>query len=163
MSKINAGLVQPVANWSRNMRRFSERMASTQELGGKRYFRLPGQCGVIAPPSRARGPLERYHAATLLYANNLILPSDRVLYCLLAFFHRPPTSPENAQAPALPHRDTSVVTIFPGKGSDFPTNASGSGTARSRRRTSFLVTLSLLLFAFLALFSLCHVVSVFLI
>ena len=63
-------------------------MASTQELGGKRYFRLPGQCGVIARPSRACGPLERYHEATLLYANNLILPSDHVLYCLLAFFHQ---------------------------------------------------------------------------
>ena len=152
-----------MANCLRNRRRFSERMAGIQELGGKRYFQLPGQCGVIAPPSWAREPLDRYHAATLHYANNLILPSDRVLYCLLVFFHRPPTAPENTQVPALPHRDTSVVTIFPGKGSDFPTNPSGSGTARSKRRTSFLVTLSLLLFAFLALFSLCYVVSVFLI
>ena len=65
----------------------SELMVGTRALG-KRYSRLPGQGGVIAPPSLARGPLEGCHAATLFYSDNLILPSDHVLYCLLAFFHQ---------------------------------------------------------------------------
>ena len=63
-------------------------MAGIRSLGGKRFSRLPGQGGVIAPPSWARGSLYGYQAATLLYPDNLILPSDRVLYRLLAFFHQ---------------------------------------------------------------------------
>ena len=63
-------------------------MADIGKLGGKRYSRLPGQGGVIAPPSWARGSIDGYQAATLLYPDNLILPLDHVLYCLLAFFHQ---------------------------------------------------------------------------
>jgi len=121
---------------------------------------LPGHCGVIAPRRTAHRLSLRLSSPTPPDFEFTILPTARVLYLSRSSFLAlsiprvllfPPALPApTLLAPPLPHRETSVVTIFPGKGSDILSNASGSGTRYWTRWTSAQAVLSFGVVLFLA-------------
>ena len=134
--EFNDGLVQPIANWTKDTQ-----PAWNAGLGGRREKVLPVAGPVRGHSSRKHGPRNLTTIVPFSAPPDLeitILPTARVLYpsrsLSLAFsisrvFHFSPTLPVSTLlAPSLPHRETSVVTISPGKGSDILSNASGSGT-----------------------------------
>ena len=87
-------------------------------------YRLPGHSGVIAPTRGVHGPPNNILPFTSPRATrslSFLLPTARVAYS------QPPPLPRSL-APSLPLWNISVVTISSGKGSETPTNASGSGT-----------------------------------
>jgi len=78
-------------------------------------------------------PLYIYYHGTPFDNENTILSTPRVLeFPTPRVLDFPPPSPTQHQGALIVTRDTSAVTISPGKGSGDPTNASGSGMANSR-------------------------------
>ena len=94
------------------------------EVGGLWFFRLPGQCGVIALPRTAHRTLLHESPFLLLHTTSSPLFSQLAfVISRVRYFSRSllPTHPpwQIRIAPPLPHRETSVVTISRGKGSGF--------------------------------------------
>ena len=74
-------------------------------------------------------PLYIYHHGTLFDYGNTILSTPRVLvFPIPRVLESPPLSLTRHQGALIVTRDTSAVTISPGKGSGNLTNASDSGT-----------------------------------
>jgi len=86
----NDGLVQPIANWAKHRESIRRDICSPSEVGGKRYDRLPGQRGVIAPARTVHEPSLRFSFSAPPDHEITILPTARVLYLSrslsLAFF-----------------------------------------------------------------------------
>jgi len=123
--RYKGGLVQPVPNRAKHPRRSSDEKSGVSEVGGKRYSLLLGQCGVIAQGYWVCGyPLKHHgHASRLRHPGPFPQIAFFIDYSRSPIIHPPPRT--NILAPSLPHTDTWVVTISPGKGSDNLTNASG--------------------------------------
>ena len=136
-SCLYGGLAQPDANWAKHAGPSLEGMGSGKDAGGRMFSRLPGQHRVIALGDWVRGHLLD-HAATLPDLYIITLPTDRVLYQTSRVFSIT-HPPEATHAPSLTQRDTSVVTISPGKGSDHLTKPSVSGTVQSKGGKLFAV------------------------